>query len=136
MSARPPVAPYLTVSPAAGAIAFYSAAFDAKQKALMPSLDGMRIMHCELEINGGTLFLSDAFLEFGKARSPLPGEPVTASVSLEFANSDEVDEVFARATKLGAVGEVSPTNSFWGTRTAIVRAPFGHRWIMNGPLKT
>ena len=136
MSARPPVAPYLTVSPAAGAIAFYSAAFDAKQKALMPALDGLRIMHCELEINGGTLFLSDAFPEFGTARPPLPGEPVTASVSLEFATSEEVDEVFARATKLGAKGEVAPTNSFWGTRTAIVRDPFGHRWIMNGPLKT
>jgi uncharacterized glyoxalase superfamily protein PhnB len=136
MSARPPVAPYLTVSPAAGAIAFYGAAFDAKQKALMPALDGLRIMHCELEINGGTLFLSDAFPEFGTARPPLPGEPVTASVSLEFATSEEVDEVFARATKLGAKGEVTPTNSFWGTRTAIVRDPFGHRWIMNGPLST
>ena len=134
MSARPPVAPYLTVSPAAGAIAFYTAAFEAKQKALMPALDGMRIMHCELEINGGALFLSDAFPEFGKARTPLHSEPVTRSVSLEFTTAEQVDEVFARATKLGASGEVTPTDSFWGTRTAIVRDPFGHRWIMNGPL--
>ncbi|KQW19529.1 glyoxalase [Afipia sp. Root123D2] len=134
MSTRPPVAPYLTVSPAAGAIAFYTAAFDARQKALMPALDGMRIMHCELEINGGALFLSDAFPEFGKARTPLPSEPVTMSVSLEFATAEQVDEVFARATKLGASGEVTPTDSFWGTRTAILRDPFGHRWIMNGPL--
>lgn len=134
MSARPPVAPYLTVSPAAGAIAFYTAAFDAKQKALMPALDGMRIMHCELEINGGAVFLSDAFPEFGQARPPLPGEPVTMSVSLEFRTAEEVDAVFARGTKLGAKGEVTPTNSFWGTRTAILRDPFGHRWIMNGPL--
>ncbi len=80
MTARPPVAPYLTVSPAAGAIAFYTAAFDARQKALMPALDGMRIMHCELEINGGTVFVADAFPEFGKVRTPLPAEPVTASV--------------------------------------------------------
>ncbi|MBN8980756.1 MAG: VOC family protein [Rhizobiales bacterium] len=134
MSSRPPVAPYLTVSPAAGAIAFYAAAFDAKQKALMPALDGLRIMHCELEINGGSVCLSDAFLEFGKARSPLPGEPVTMSVSLEFAMAEEVDQTFARATKLGAIGEVTPTHSFWGTRTAILRDPFGHRWIMNAPL--
>ncbi len=136
MTARPPVAPYLTVSPAAGAIAFYTAAFDARQKALMPALDGMRIMHCELEINGGTVFVADAFPEFGKARTPLPAEPVTASVSLEFATSEEVDETFARATKLGAVGELAPTHSFWGTRTAILRDPFGHRWIMNGPLSS
>ncbi|MBI3701530.1 MAG: VOC family protein [Afipia sp.] len=134
MSSRPPVAPYLTVSPAAGAVAFYTAAFDAKQKALMPALDGLRIMHCELEINGGSVFLSDAFLEFGKARSPMPGEPVTMSVSLEFAMAQEVDDTFARATKLGATGEVTPTHSFWGTRTAILRDPFGHRWIMNAPL--
>jgi len=136
MSARPPVAPYLTASPAAGAIAFYAAAFDAKQKALMPALDGMRIMHCELEINGGTVFLADAFPEFGTARTPMPGEPVTMSVSLEFKTSEKVDEVFARATKLGAKGELTPTHSFWGTRTAIVRDPFGHRWIMNGPLSS
>ena len=134
MSPRPPVAPYLTVSPAVGAVAFYTAAFDAKQKALMPAIDGLRIMHCELEINGGVVFLSDAFLEFGKARSPLPGEPVTMSVSLEFGTAEEVDATFARATKLGAMGEVTPTHSFWGTRTAILRDPFGHRWIMNAPL--
>ena len=136
MSPRPLVAPYLTVSPAAGAIAFYTAAFGAKQKALMPALDGMRIMHCELEINGGAVFLSDAFPEFGKARSPLPGEPVIVSVSLEFASAKEVDDLFARATKLGAVGELAPTLSFWGTRTAILRDPFGHRWIMNAPISS
>jgi len=136
MSSRPPVAPYLTVSPAAGAIAFYIAALGATQKAVMPAIDGMRILHCELEINGGAVFLSDAFPEFGTARPPLPGEPVTMSVSLEFASADEVDAMFTRATKLGAKGEVTPTYSFWGTRTAIVRDPFGHRWIMNGPLKT
>ena len=134
MSSRPPVAAYLTVSPAAGAIAFYTAIFDAKQKALMPALDGVRIMHCELEINGGSVFLADAFPEFGKTRSPLPGEPVTMSVSLEFALAEEVDATFARATKMGATAEVAPTHSFWGTRTAIVRDPFGHRWIMNAPL--
>jgi uncharacterized glyoxalase superfamily protein PhnB len=134
MSVRPPIAPYLTVSPAAGAIAFYIAAFDAKQKALMPAIDGLRIMHCELEINGGTLFLSDAFPEFGKVRTPFPSEPVTSSISLEFGKAEDVDVMFTRATKLGATGEVTPTHSFWGTRTAIVRDPFGHRWIMNAPL--
>src|SRR4051794_3249135 len=53
---RPAVAPYLTVTPCLGAIAFYGAAFGAVQKALMPSLDGLRIMHCELAINGGSVF--------------------------------------------------------------------------------
>ena len=59
---RPRIAPYLTVTPAAAAIAFYTAAFGAKQRALMPSLDGLRIAHCELLINGGSVMLADAFL--------------------------------------------------------------------------
>ena len=63
---RPRVAPYLTVSPAAAAIAFYTGAFDAKQRALMPSVDGLRIAHCELLINGGSVMLADVFPEFGQ----------------------------------------------------------------------
>ena len=42
---RPRVAPYLTVTPAAAAIGFYTAAFGAKQVALMPSVDGLRGKH-------------------------------------------------------------------------------------------
>ncbi len=134
MSERPKVAPYLTASPAAAAIAFYVGALGARQKALMPALDGMRILHCELEINGGAVMISDAFPEFGAIRSPIPGEPVTMSVSLEFAAATEVDDAFARATALGAKGESQPTNSFWGTRFAVFRDPFGHRWMLNAPL--
>ena len=134
MNDRPKVAPYLTVSPAAAAIAFYVAAFGARQKALMPALDGVRILHCELEINGGAVMVSDAFPEFGAIRTPIPGEPVTMSVSLEFAAASEVDDIFTRATALGAKGESQPTNSFWGTRFAVVRDPFGHRWMLNAPL--
>jgi len=131
--ARPPVAPYLTVSPAAAAIAFYTAAFGAVQKALMPSLDGMRIMHCELAINGGTVMLADMFPEFAKTRVPLPNDPATVTISLEFATGKQVDETFARAASLGATAETAPMNSFWGTRLAILRDPFGHRWLLNGP---
>ncbi len=131
---RPPVAPYLTVSPAMAAIAFYTAVFKAEQKAFMPALDGLRVMHCELAINGGTVMLADAFPEFGQTRMPLPGELATGSVSLEYASAAEVDEVFAKATQFGAKGETNPTNSFWGTRLATFRDPFGHRWILNAPL--
>ncbi|MBX9739384.1 MAG: VOC family protein [Beijerinckiaceae bacterium] len=133
MLERPRVAPYLTVSPAMAAIAFYTTVFGAQQRALMPAMDGMRIMHCELLINGGSVMLSDAFPEFGHIRTPIPGEPVTMSVSLEFETSKEVDDVFAKATSLGAKGETQPTNSFWGTRFAVIKDPFGHRWMLNAP---
>lgn len=131
--ARPPVAPYLTVSPASGAIAFYTAAFGAKQKALMPALDGLRILHCELEINGGAVMLADMFPEFGKTRVPVPIEPMPVSISLEYAGKGQVDDVVKTAKALGASVEMEPTNSFWGTRFAVLRDPFGHRWMLNGP---
>ncbi len=131
---RPSVAPYLTVSPAMAAIAFYTAVFGAEQKVVIPAIDGIRIMHCELLVNGGALMLADAFPEFGNTRVPIPGEPVTMSVSLEFSEAQQVDDVFTRATALGGKGETTPTNSFWGTRLATFRDPFGHRWILNAPL--
>ncbi len=131
---RPPVAPYLTVSPALAAITYYTTVFGAQQKAVVPALDGMRIMHCELLINGGTVMLADAFPEFGHTRPPVPGELVTSSVSLEFKEAKQVDDIFTKATGLGAKGETNPMNSFWGTRLATFRDPFGHRWILNAPL--
>ncbi len=132
---RPAVAPYLTCSPALAAIAFYTTVFGAEQKAYMPALDGMRVMHCELAINGGAIMLADAFPEFGHTRIGIPGELVTVSVSLEFDTAKKVDDVFAKATGLGGKPETSPTASFWGTRLATFRDPFGHRWILNAPLK-
>ena len=132
--ARPPVAPYLTVTPAAAAVAFYASAFGAVQKALMPSMDGMRIMHCELELNGGTVMLSDAFPEMNKTRPPAPNDYATVSISLEFATGKEVDDTVTRCASLGATTEMGPMNSFWGTRFAVIRDPFGHRWMLNGPI--
>jgi len=131
---RPPVAPYLTVSPAMAAIAYYTTVFGARQKTIMPAFDGLRIMHCELSINGGSVMLADAFPEFGHTRIPLPGELSTASVSLEYPKAKDVDEIFTKATGLGAKGETNPMNSFWGTRVATFRDPFGHRWVLNAPL--
>jgi len=133
MSARPRVAPYLTVTPAAAAVAFYTTVFGATQKALMPSLDGLRIMHCELEVNGGSIMVADMFPELGHSRTPIPGEPVTMSVSLELDQAEQVDQIFARAASLGARPETTPTDSFWGTRYAALRDPFGHRWLLNAP---
>ena len=131
---RPAVAPYLTCSPALAAIAFYNQVFGAEQKAFMPALDGLRVMHCELTLNGGTVMLADAFPEFGQTRIGIPGEAVTSSVSLEFPSKDRVDDVFDKAVRLGGKSETAPTNSFWGTRLATFRDPFGHRWILNAPL--
>lgn len=133
MSERPSVAPYLTVSPALGAIAFYSTVFGAAQRAFMLSPDGLRVMHCELAINGGTVMLADAFLELGQTRIPLPQDLPTVSISLEYSDRAELEDVHKRALSLGAKAEMGPMDSFWGTRFATFRDPFGHRWMLNAP---
>jgi PhnB protein len=131
---RPPIAPYLTCSPALAAIAFYKSVFGAEQVAFMPAVDGVRTLHCELRMNGGSVMLADAFPEFGQTRVGIPGELVTVSVSLEFETPAMVDDIFNKATALGGKGETPPMTSFWGTRLATFRDPFGHRWILNAPL--
>ena len=134
MTSRPRVAPYLTVSPAYAAIAFYATVFGAQQKALMPALDGLRVMHCELEINGGAVMLADVFPEMGNTRVPIPADPATVTVSLEYDDPAEIEAIQERALSLGGRAELGPMNSFWGTRFCTFRDPFGHRWMLNAPL--
>lgn len=53
------VTPYLAVPDAQAAIGFYGEALGAVEKFRLPAEDGRRIMHAELEVAGGRIFLSD-----------------------------------------------------------------------------
>jgi uncharacterized glyoxalase superfamily protein PhnB len=64
------------------------------------------------------------------------GDIATVSISLEYDMAKDVDETCQRASKLGAKIETQPTDSFWGTRYATLKDPFGHRWILNAPLRS
>jgi len=75
-----PLTPYLVVSDAVAAIAFYTQAFGAEERSRMPTPDGRKLLHAQLAINGGTLMLSDDFAEDpAEASTPeaLGGSPVT-----------------------------------------------------------
>ena len=52
------VVPYLNIDGASEASAFYQKAFGAKELARIPGQDGKRLMHCHLEINGGSLMIA------------------------------------------------------------------------------
>jgi PhnB protein len=43
---------------------------------------------------------------------------------------DDVDAMFARATKAGAKAERPPKNEFWGDRMGTLVDPFGHIWML------
>ena len=127
------VAPYLTVKGAAEAIAFYQKAFGATENMRMPAQDGKRLLHADLAINGGQLFLSDEFAEHGGPSAPTNGQSAVA-VALAFQKPAEVDATFKQAVAAGATSVLEPSDQFWGARFAMLTDPFGHRWMLNAPL--
>ena len=130
-----PITPYLTVRGAAAAIDFYCRAFGAAERMRMPAPDGQRLMHAELGVNGGVIFLSDEFPEHGCSGAPEASAPPPVAVSLALGTAQEVDAIHARALAAGATSEMGPMDAFWGARFATLRDPFGHRWMLNAPLQ-
>ena len=128
------VTPYLTVKGAAEAIAFYQKAFGAKENTRMPAQDGKRLMHADLAINGGQVFLSDEFSEHGGPTAPTADQPAAVAVALAFDKPAEVDATFKQAVAAGATPVMEPADQFWGARFAMLADPFGHRWMLNAPL--
>jgi predicted enzyme related to lactoylglutathione lyase len=84
-----------------------------------------RIGHAELEIGGGLLMLADEHPELGVV-APSPGQGATVTLHLSVP---DVDAVAARAVAAGAALERPPADHPYG-RNAVLRDPFGHRWLV------
>jgi uncharacterized glyoxalase superfamily protein PhnB len=125
---RPGALPYLSVRDAAAAIEWYVRVFAAEQVGepyLMP--DG-RIGHAELAIGGGTIYLAEEFPEMG-LRAPI-ADAVSVSLMLPV---DDTDATLDRVREAGGRVEREPYEDY-GQRNASVVDPFGHRWMLAGPL--
>ncbi len=129
------IVPYITVSSAPDAIAFYKKAFDAKENSRMPEENGKRIMHADLTIHGGTIFVMDEFPEYGGAPHPNAERKSPVGIVIQLPKPKDVDAVYAQATGAGAKGTQAPTDMFWGARYAAMIDPFGHEWMLNSPLE-
>jgi uncharacterized glyoxalase superfamily protein PhnB len=121
------IIPHLVCEPCAEAIEFYKKAFGAEVIFRMAAPDGGRIMHAELRIGGGVVFLASDFPEYcgGHSRDPksLGATPVTIHRYVE-----DCDAAVRKAEKAGATVVAPPTDMFWGDRYAMVTDPFGHSW--------
>jgi PhnB protein len=100
----------------------------------MPAEDGKRLMHADLSINGGSVMLSDEFLEYGGPPAPTPAKPSPVAIAIQFAKPAEVDATFKRASEAGCKSTMEPQDTFWDARFAMLIDPFGHRWMLNAPL--
>ena len=124
------VTPHLVIGDrrAPEAIRFYQAAFGARELHCMPSDDG-RILHCHLEINGGSVMLNDDFPEY-RGGNPA-GRPAGVTLHLQVADADSV---WAQAVGAGASVLMPLEDQFWGDRYGQLEDPFGHRWSVGSPV--
>lgn len=124
---RPAALPYLSVADARAAIAWYTDAFGAAVVGEPIVMDDGRIGHAELAIAGGVLYLADEYPELG-LKAPAPG---SVSVSL-MLRVDDTDAALQKARELRATVQREIYENY-GSRSATIIDPFGHRWMLSGP---
>jgi PhnB protein len=118
------IVPYLSVTDAKEAVAFYSRVFET-EPTLQLNMPGGRVMHCEFRFDGARFFLSEELPEHGGTPSPLSLGASSVAIHLYV---DDCDAMVAHMKSNGAEVVMAPTNVFWGERFARVRDPFGHEW--------
>lgn len=120
------VVAHLVVDRGLEALRFYEEAFGARVVRRQLSPDGGSLMHAELAIGSGTVYVADAF-EQNDSRSPLAlgGTPVFVQLWV-----DDPDAVWSRAIAAGADEALPLRDMFWGDRYGQIRDPFGHRWAI------
>ena len=122
------IQPYICVSPAVEAIAWYRDVFGAVETIRYTGDDG-RIGHAEITIGGAVVMLSDPYPEL-EVVSPreLGGTPVTLHLVVP-----DVDAVYARAVDRGGRATGAPEYKSYGARSFTMLDPFGHRWMVQTP---
>ncbi len=117
------VTPYLSISNAAEAIAFYKKAFAASEVFRLPTPSG-EIGHAEILIGNSHLMIADPCDE---SPTSSPDELKASTVSIHLYVED-VDAFFARAIAAGATELRPVADQFYGDRMGTLKDPFGHIW--------
>ena len=119
------VTPYLILSGASDAIAFYKRALGAEEVMRLGGPGG-KIGHAEIKIGNSRIMLADEHPEL-QALSPrtVGGSPV--SIHLYVENADAAVE---RAVAAGAKLVRPVADQFYGDRVGGIEDPFGYRWFI------
>lgn len=115
--------PYLILSDADKAIAFYKRAFGATELMRFPAPGG-KIGHAEIKIGDSRIMLADEFPDMGyRGPTAFGGSPVSIMLYVE-----DVDAVAAQAVSAGAKITKEVKDQFYGDRLGTIEDPFGHIW--------
>lgn len=121
---------YLRVHDTAAAIDFYARAFGATELFRLVEPCG-RVGHAEVKMGPVTIMISDEYPELG-IRGPRSLGATTVSIHIHVS---DVDRLLAQAVAAGATVVRPLQNQFYGERSATVRDPFGHEWLLGGHLE-
>lgn len=129
---NPPAAgtllPYLCVTGAADALAWYADALGAVETVRFTGDDG-RVGHAEMTIGASRFMLSDEHPEIGVVSpTTLGGTPFALHL-----NVPDVDAVYERVVAAGATADRPPQDEAYGARSFNMLDPFGHRWMVQTP---
>jgi len=115
----------LTVTDVKGAVDFYRKAFGFASRSIMIGPDGKPI-HAEMRLRDATLMLSPEMPKSGaRSAKTIGASPVTLYLLVE-----KVDQVVAKAVKLGATLQGPVMEMFWGDRCGTVVDPEGYSWMV------
>jgi PhnB protein len=119
------VTPYLILSGAGDAIAFYKKALGAEE-VLRLADPGGKVHHAEISIGDSRIMLADEHPEI-QALSPktVGGSPVSIHLYVE-----DVDAAVERAVAAGAKLVRPVADQFYGDRVGGIEDPFGYRWFI------
>jgi uncharacterized glyoxalase superfamily protein PhnB len=117
--------PYLRSRDGNAAIEFYKRAFGAVEQFRLTEPNG-RVGHAELKFGSATVMVSDEYPEHG-IHGPNESVPTGSAIHLHV---DNVDILTKQAVEAGATVLVEPQDQFYGERTARLRDPFGHEWLL------
>jgi len=121
---------YLRLHDTKAAIDFYARAFGARELFRLVEPSG-RVGHAEVKIGPVTLMLSDEYPEMG-IRGPRSIGGTSVSIHI---HASDVDRLFEQAVAAGATVVRPLQNQFYGERSATVRDPFGHEWLLGGHIE-
>jgi len=122
------IAPWLSVSNAVKAVAFYKKAFNAIETYRLETPDGLVV---KLSVNGAEFWISGDLNDHHNIKTlhPLGGNAVRMILTVS-----DPDSIFANAISAGAT-EIFPVGESHGWRLGRIADPFGLHWEIGYEIK-
>ncbi|HKE16704.1 MAG TPA: VOC family protein [Kofleriaceae bacterium] len=123
------ITPHLVIRNCSEALSYYEKALGAEILARSPGPDG-RLWHASMRIGDSIIMMAD---DFSDMRPDGPRSPQSLGGTSVIINlyCPDVDALFERAVKAGAVAMMPPADMFWGDRYSQLRDPYGHTWAIS-----